>query len=106
MSDKYKALECKYSSSNFGFDIIDHDDILLTIMTSNNYKNHPVRLAINKAMENNEMISRIITPTNHSTSCPDGHVVCIKIVNGKIKVDVDNRVNFMSRELYNLLGRR
>ena len=106
MSNKYKTLECKYSSSNFGFDIIDTDNILLTIMTANNYRNHPVRLAINKAMENNAMVARIITPTNHSVSCPDGHVTGMKIVNGKIKVDVDKRVNFMSRELFVLLGRR
>lgn len=64
MSVKYKALECKYSFGSFGFDIIDTDDILLTILTANNYKNHPVRTYIRKALENHEMISRIITPTN------------------------------------------
>jgi hypothetical protein len=106
MSVKYKALECKYSFGSFGFDIIDTDDILLTILTANNYKNHPVRTYIRKALENHEMISRIITPTNQNVSCPDGHVTDIKIVNGKIKADVDKRVNFMSRELYILLGKR
>lgn len=106
MSVKYKALECKYSFGSFGFDIIDTDDILLTILTANNYRNHPVRLAINKAMENHEMIARIITPTNYSVSCPDGHVASVKIVNGKIKVDVDSRVNFMSRGMYILLNKR
>lgn len=106
MSVKYKVLERKYSSGNFGFDIVDTDDILLTIMTANNYRNHPVRVSIQKALENHKMISRIITPTNQNVSCPDGHVNNIKIVNGKIKADVDNRVNFMSKELYNMLGRR
>lgn len=106
MSVKYKALECKYSFGSFGFDIIDTDDILLTILTANNYRNHPVRTYIRKALENHEMISRIITPTNQNVSCPDGHVTDIKIVNGKIKADVDKRVNFMSRELYILLGKR
>lgn len=106
MSVKYKALECKYSFGSFGFDIIDTDDILLTILTANNYKNHPVRTYIRKALENHEMFSRIITPTNQNVSCPDGHVTDIKIVNGKIKADVDKRVNFMSRELYILLGKR
>lgn len=106
MSVKYKALECKYSFGSFGFDIIDTDDILLTILTANNYRNHPVRTSIQKALENHEMISRIITPTNQNVSCPDGHVTDIKIVNGKIKADVDKRVNFMSRELYILLGKR
>ena len=106
MSVKYKALECKYSFGSFGFDIIDTDDILLTILTANNYRNHPVRTSIQKALENHEMISRIITPTNQNVSCPDGHVTDIKIVNGKIEADVDKRVNFMSRELYILLGKR
>lgn len=106
MSVKYKALEHKYSSGSFGFDIVDTDDILLTILTTNNYRNHPVRISIQKALENHEMISRIITPTNQNVSCPDGHVTNIKIVNGKIKVDIDNRINFMSRELYILLGKR
>ena len=106
MSVKYKALECKYSFGSFGFDIIDTDDILLTILTANNYRNHPVRTYIRKALENHEMISRIITPTNQNVSCPDGHVTDIKIVNGKIKADVDKRINFMSRELYILLGKR
>lgn len=106
MSIKYKALECKYSFGSFGFDIIDTDDILLTILTANNYRNHPVRTSIQKALENHEMIARIITPTNYSVSCPDSHVASVKIVNGKIKVDVDSRVNFMSRGMYILLNKR
>ena len=106
MSEKYQSIESKNSFGSFGFDIIDTDNILLTIMTANNYKNHPVRLAIQKAQDDMKFVARIITPSNYSTSCPDGHVTDIKIVNGKIKADVDKRVNFMSRELYILLGKR
>nr|DAP76043.1 MAG TPA: hypothetical protein [Caudoviricetes sp.] len=106
MSEKYQSIESKNSFGSFGFDIIDTDNILLTIMTANNYKNHPVRLAIKKAQDDMKFVARIITPSNYSTSCPDGHVAGLKIVNGKVKADLDNRVNFMSRELYILLGKR
>lgn len=106
MSEKYQSIESKNSSGSFGFDIIDIDNILLTIMTANNYKNHPVRLAIKKAQDDMKFVARVITPSNYSTSCPDGHVAGLKIVNGKVKADLDNRVSFMSRGLYMLLNKR
>ncbi len=105
-SNQYKSVELKYSSGNRGVSIIDTDNILLTIMTSNNYKNHPVRQFIQKAMESDKPIIRVITATNQNVTTPDGYVDKIRIVNGEIKVDLIARFDSMSRNLFLLMRNR